>query len=211
MPDTPWFDRIRDARKLSVFAGDTVKRGPWPRVFPIVIREFNKLSSSQKLGVTLGTSNDPPDQAENSWAGADIRFEAAEKFEFKASGQKVQISIEPSVRGHTRTLAWDFGKGAQIRKACILMKPNPQADDFPRRVGDAVLMCFAVHEFIHALGLDGHTPGGGDLFQDVPQLRTGARDKPDDDRLEVNGAKRLPPLILLPSTVGRVQKLWPSP
>jgi hypothetical protein len=72
-------------------------------------------------------------------------------------------------------------------------------------------MCFAVHEFIHALGLVAHTQGGGDLLQDIPDLRTGARNKPDDDRLEVNGGKRLPPLFLLGSTIGRIQALWPNP
>jgi hypothetical protein len=210
-PDTPWFDRVRSTRQLSIFPGSTVTRGVWAGVFPKALTEFNKLSSQLKLGVTLGPSTDAPDEAENSFAGADIRFEAGEKFEFKASGQKIVVSLEPLVRGHTQTLAWDFGKGAQIRKAFILMKPNPLADDFPRRVGDGVLTCFAVHEFIHALGLVEHTQGGGDLLQEIPDLRTGARNKPDDDRLEVNGGKRLPPLFLLGSTIGRIQALWPSP
>ena len=119
--------------------------------------------------------------------------------------------LGPLVRGHTRALAWDFGKGAQIRKACILMKPNPLADDFPWRVGDGALMCWGVHEFIHALGLGEHTQGGGDLLQEFPALWTGARNKPDDDRLEVNGGKRLSPLFLLSSTIGRIHALWPSP
>jgi hypothetical protein len=90
------------------------------------------------------------------------------------------------------------------------MKPNPLADDFPRRVGDGVLMCFAVHEFIHALSLVAHTPGEGDLLQEFPNLRTGARNKPEDDRLGVNGGKTLPPLFLLGSTIGRIQALWPN-
>ena len=206
-PDTPWFDRARNARQLSVFPGKTVAKGVWARVFPIALAEFNNL----KLGVTLHPSTDPPHEGEYDFAGADIRFEAGEKLEFKASGEKRNVSLGPLDKGDTETLAWDFGKGAQIRKAFVLMKPNPLADNAPRRVGDGVLMCFAVHEFIHALGLGEHTPGGGDLLQDVPDLRCGAPNKPDDDRLEVIGGKRLPPLFLLGSTIGRIQALWPSP
>jgi hypothetical protein len=209
-PDTPWFDRVRNARQLSIFPGSTVTRGVWAGVFPKALAEFNKLSSQLKLGVTLGPSTDAPDEAENSFAGADIRFEAGEKFEFKASGQKIVISLEPLVRGHTKTLAGDIGKGAQIRKAFILMKPNPLADDFPRHVGDGVLMCFADHKFIHALGLAEHTQGGRPVTG-YPGSSDRCSKQARRCRLEVDGGKRLPPLFLLGSTIGRIQVLWPSP
>ena len=91
------------------------------------------------------------------------------------------------------------------------MRAKPMADDFPRVIGDPCLIAFAIHESIHAIGLNDHTPGGGDLFEEIPQLRTGARDKPDEDKFEVKGGKRIPPLFLLGATLGRIQKLWPSP
>jgi hypothetical protein len=115
-PDTPWFDRIRSAHRLSVFPGSTVTKGVWAGVFPKALAEFNKLSSQLKLGVTLGPSTDKPDAGENSFAGADIWVEAGEKFDFEASGQKKTLSLEPLVRGHTQTLAWDFGKGHKFEK-----------------------------------------------------------------------------------------------
>jgi hypothetical protein len=210
-PDREWYDRARDARQLTVFAGDTLKRSLWGRLFPRVIADFNTFSNQQKFGVTLTQSQTAPAEAENDFSGADVRFEAGDTFQFKAAGQSLTVAIDPLVQGKTRTLAWDFGKGGQIRKACILMRARPMADDFPRVIGDPCLIAFAIHECIHAIGLNDHTAGGGDLLEQTPQLRTGARDKPDEDKFEVNGGKRIPPLFLLSATLGRIQKLWPSP
>jgi hypothetical protein len=210
-PDREWYDRARDGRQLTVFAGATLKKSLWAGLFPRVIADFNTFSNQQKLGVTLTQSPTAPAEAENDFSGADIRFEAGNTFQFKAAGQDITVAIDPLVQGKTRTLAWDFGKGAQIRKACILMRARPMADDFPRVIGDPCLIAFAIHECIHAIGLNDHTPGGGDLLEEIPQLRTGARDKPNDDTFEVKGGKRIPPLFLLSATLVRIQKLWPPP
>ena len=211
MPDRQWYDRARTAHQLTVFAGDTLKSSLWAGLFPRVIAEFNAFSSQLKFNVTFTQSQTAPAEAENDFSGADIRFEAGDSFQFKAAGQSLTVTIDPLVQGKTRTLAWDFGQGAQIRKACILMRAKPMADDFPRVIGNPCLVAFAIHECIHAIGLNDHTPGGGDLFEEVPQLRTGARDKPDDDKFEVKGGQRIPPLFLLPATLVRIQRLWPSP
>lgn len=210
-PDTPWYDRARTAGQLSVFAGPTLKKLAWARILPKAITEFNTLANQLNFGVTLVASSDAPEEDDNSFGGADIRFEAGDQIQVKMSGQDVNIKLGPLEGGHTETLAWDFGKGAQIRKACILMKPKPMADPFHRLVGDGVLTTTAVHEFVHALGLHEHTLNGGDLMQDIPQFRAGAKDKPNDDKLEVNGGKQLPPNFLLPATITRVQTLWPKP
>ena len=112
-PDTPWFDRVRNTRQLTIFPGSTVTKGVFPRR---ALAEFNKLSTQLKLGVTFGPSTDAPDEVENSFAGADIRFQAGEKFDFKASGQKIAVSLEPLVRGHTQTLAWILVRAPRFEK-----------------------------------------------------------------------------------------------
>jgi len=206
-PDTGWYDRAKNAQKLSVFS--SLSKGLWGPLFPRVITDFNAFSTQLKLGVSLTTATAAPDEAENSFGGADILFVAGDKFEFKASGQKDQVTIGPLEQGHTRTLAWDFGKGAQNRKACILMRANPTTGG--RTIGNPCLIAFAIHEVVHALGLVEHTPNGGDLFEATPQLRAGAKNKPDDDKFEVNGGKTIPPLFLLGTTIARIQKLWPTP
>jgi hypothetical protein len=217
-PDIPWFDGIRDKRRvLTVFAGRSVTGSAvWTRVLARAITEFNNLSRNLTLnvGVTLAGQNDQPEADADHFGGADIWLEAKDQFKFAISGQTPDINLaaDPFVRGHTQKLAWDFGKGARVRKACILMRPDPQSDDFPRRVGDGVLMCWTVHEFIHAIGLSEHTRGAGDLFEANPTLRSGTRNDPETDRLEVRGGTRIPPITpLTGDTIGRVQKLWPKP
>jgi hypothetical protein len=206
--DTPWFGRIRDKKQLSVFADRTVSKGPWARMLPKAIQEFNTLSGSLKLGMTLQATSDKPAPGENDFGGADIWFAAGGKFTFETSGEKTEVSLisTTATEGRCNTLAWDFGHGAQIRKALILVPPTPRAQT--RLAGDPVLLVIAVHEFIHALGLGSHATG--DLFEGVQQLRAGAPNKPGDDRVEV-GTKLLPPLFLSPATIGRINLLWPTP
>ena len=67
MPDREWYDRARDARQLTVFAGDTLKRSLWGRLFPRVIADFNTFSNQQKFGVTLTQSQTAPAEAENDF------------------------------------------------------------------------------------------------------------------------------------------------
>jgi hypothetical protein len=45
-----------------------------------------------------------------------------------------------------------------------------------------------------------------------PTLRSGTRNDPETDRLEVRGGTRIPPITTLTGdTIGRIQKLWPKP
>jgi hypothetical protein len=216
--DFPWFNGTT-RRILTVFQGKSVTSSPiWSRVVPKAVKAFTDLFRTLKLnvGLTLASQTDQPEAEANHYGGADIWVEALEQFEFPVAGQKVNVNLinDPFVRGHTRTLAWDFGKGqevkVQIRKACILMRPSPQSDDFPRRVGNSVLVVWTVHEFIHAIGLSDHTQGAGDLFEANPSLRSGTRDDPESDKLEVRGGARIPPITTLTgNTINRIQKIWP--
>lgn len=219
-PDLPWFDGITTKRRsLTVFQGKSVTSSAvWSLVVPKAVRDFTDLFRNLKLkvGLTLAAQTDQPEAEANHYGGADIWVEALEQFEFPVAGQKVDINLtnEPFVRGHTRKLAWDFGIGQEVkvqaRKACILMKPNPQSDDFPRRVGNSVLVCWTVHEFVHAIGLSAHTHGAGDLYEATPTLRSGKRDDPETDTLEVRGGARIPPITTLTAdTINRIQRIWP--
>jgi len=209
MVDIPWWDSIRQRGQLTVFLGDTVRKQSWTGIIKNSIKEFNTLSSSVTLGVTFALSSDHPEKPENSFGGADVWVEAAEKFDFELSGQTIHAAITPSVKGDTHRVAWDFGRGAMMRKATILMKPQPAVDLHGGRVGDGVLTCFTVHEFIHAVGLDLHTDGGGDVFQQQPDVS--ADRNPANDRMLVSGGKTLPPIFLKGTTINRIKALWASP
>jgi hypothetical protein len=209
MVDIPWWDSIRNRRQLTVFCGKTVAKNSWTGVINKSITDFNTLSGTLKLGVTLATSSSQPAEGTDDFGGADIWVEAEEKFTFKVAGQEVKSEIGILVKGDTHRLAWDFGNGPRMRKATVLMKPLPKVDTHRGRVGDNVLVCFTVHEFIHAIGLDDHTSGGGDVFQEIPDVSSGPN--PADDKMMVFGGQKLPPIILKGTTVNRIQTLWPSP
>lgn len=212
---TPWFDRIRNTGQLSVFVGPNASKGHWARVAPKAITECNRLFSNAKLNITLVPSTTQPATEENDFGGADVEFEAGGgNVKFKVSGQDVTLSLTASqTEGRTRTVAWDFGQGPKIRKAIILVPSTPQAlRDLPtpvsRLAGDPVLLCIAVHEFIHAIGLANadHTPD--DIFNGSPSLLVGDQNKPDDDRVTV-GTTKFPPILLAAATIRKIKQIWP--
>jgi len=97
-------------------------------------------------------------------------------------------------------VAWESG-------AFIVVPATPQINaNPPRAVGDGVMLFIAVHELIHACGLSNGDHNPDDLFSGFPQARAG--NKRQDDKLEVNQQKRLPPLFLTTKTAGVIQALW---
>lgn len=222
-PDTPWFVRKKknesDPTELLVFLGGSVPKSIFAVAIPQAITSFNTLFKELQSPLRLNSSNqaqDKPEPDENHFGGADIWIEVGDHFTFDVSGQKLTLEFktDPFVRGRTQTAAWDFGKGARIRKAVILMKPVINSDDAPRPIGSPALKVLVVHELIHAIGLGKHTPDGGDLFEANPSLIT--HDKKNDlkDTVRVRGGKEVPrakgpELFLLESTTKRIKALWP--
>lgn len=218
----PWYDGITSKRRiLTVFQGKSVTSSPiWSNVVPKAVKDFTDLFNNLKLnvGLALAKPTEQPEAGSFQFGGADIWVEALEQFTFPIAGRNVNLDFatEPFAQGITEKQVWDFGikdqVKIQVRKAVILMRPNPQSDDFPRRVGNGVLGCWTVHEFIHAVGLTAHTHGAGDLYEANPALRSGKRDDPETDKLEVRGGDKVPPIkTLTGDTIKRIQTLWPKP
>jgi hypothetical protein len=221
-PDTPWFVRKTTEPtppELLAFLGDSVPKSIFSIALPQAIVSFNALFKQLNHPLRLKSSTQPqdkPDPAENSYGGADIWIEVADSFTFEVSGQKLSLDFktDPFVRGRTQTAAWDFGKGARIRKAVILMKPVITSDSAPRPVGAPALKVLAVHELIHAIGLSKHTPQAGDLFEANPTIVTHDNKNPNKDAVRVRGGKEVPSatgpeLFLLESTISRIKAIWP--
>jgi hypothetical protein len=218
--DVPWVEAIRTKPnpELLVFFGDSVAKGIFAKALPLAISGFNALFKDLGFKVRLKSTtdvNDKPTPDANNYRGADIWVETGETFTFVVSGRTETITMEPFVRGFTQRLPWDFGKGAELRKAVILMKGNIKSDDAPRTVGDPALKVQAIHEFIHAIGLGAHTAGGGDFYEEMPTLLSPEKANADKDVLRLVGGARVPrqkpdtELFLLESTKKRIVALWP--
>lgn len=204
---TPWEDPIKASKSLSIFAGSSVTGGAWAKVFTDAIAQFNSLSAANSLGVTFTQASSAPDPS--GVGGADVQFEAASgTVSFMSFGQQISVTTDgKSLRGDTKQVKTVFGNTVRIAKAFIVVPATPQVDALPvRGVGDGVKLVIAVHELIHALGLSNADHSPDDLFHGSPQPRAGA--KPEDDKLEVNGPRRLPPLFLASKTIAAIQTNW---
>ena len=184
MTVSPWMDDIKARKVLTVFATDAVKQdNVWFQVFKDSVAEFNRLSSSLKLGVTLSSPADvkPPDPVGEG--GAEVQFDFGDgQLQFTMQGDKITVmedtkegeppkplNFSPTaLHGFTALARVSFVKDApgKIRRAFVFVPPTPMVnavrkvgpgpDDFrdaQRPAGPGIRKFITVHEFIHACGL----------------------------------------------------------
>lgn len=169
---TPWHSSIngRKPKVLTVFPTTAVTNGIWGPAFRKAIQEFNNF----KLNVTLVESSVPPD--ENVLAGADIKFDAvagAQKFTFMGT-EFTTAGKPPSpifIGGNSIAgLTIKRGQGA-VERAYVYVPIHPMSLAPLRPVGESVMVFIAVHEFLHAVGLQDsdHSPeNDADTFMGPP-------------------------------------------
>lgn len=210
--DTPWLKSIKSAHQLSVFPGSSLT-GSWPKVFSDALTEFNKLSSANGLGITLTRASSPPDRF---LTGANVQFEATNgAMSFASFVGPVTVSIGGTGTSGRTVSVGSPSNGGRLGQSFICVPVSPQVfapGAKLREAGDPIKLVIAVHELIHACGLDRHTSlKDPDLFiavlSDVPDA------DPNNDREDIGSGKKVPPLFLSPETVARIQILWllPSP
>jgi hypothetical protein len=198
---TPWISSTQQQGKLSVLVGASMT-GAWAGVFRHALSEFNALARRQGLGVTLVTAGS---------GEADVTVATA-------SGQ-----ISVSYGGAQRSEAFDgrrlhgatllFSRDGAIEKAFVFLPSQPQVNTprGVRPVGANVLKVIAVHELVHACGLENSDHSTDDLFQGNPQVDPGSTAAGDKVRIEDGGRMRwMPPLILSGSTAQKLRQLWTS-
>jgi hypothetical protein len=212
----PWKDQIKALKQLTIFPTAKVTGGPWASVFKNALDEFNKLSRAHNLGVTFKKAETPPDTS--GPGGADVQFDTVNgTATFTALNTTSSLTLDGNaLEGHTQTLAESFSgpqgsSSPRIAKAFIFVPSTPKFGGASSRVvGDPVKLVIAVHELIHACGLqnsDHSTGANADVFFSIPSSRE--RVRPADDRLVVgNPSKELPPIFLNGSTVQLIKATW---
>jgi hypothetical protein len=212
-------ESIRSKCQLSVFPGSSLS-GSWPAVFSSALQEFNKLAGALGLGVTLTRSAAPVNPF---LTGANVQFEAAiNSFTFNDTFWGPQTVSLTGSTAKTRPLPSSIN-GGRLGQALILVPTAPKVLAGPtgkrtlREAGDPIKLVIAVHELIHACGLDNsdHTPlGDPDVFVGTPVDDPDPAD-PGKDREDVgtkNGVPvKLPPVIMSAKTAIKIQALWLLP
>jgi hypothetical protein len=223
----PWLDAIKQTGQLTIGFDASLGNAGWDRVFRNAIVEFNRLSTTHRLGVTFVQAQDPATaNVEARAARGDFDFEyppqiAKKKIPF--DGAAVHGLCKPlltTVRDRARVEQWKLMKAFIYVPAAPLTDKNTKA----RVVGDPVKLVIAVHEMIHACGVvDDKEHSVDDIFS-WPQLRVG--NQASEDRLATLGGTitfpgkpgepprtghstvDMPPLFLKPETATKVRNLW---
>jgi hypothetical protein len=204
--DTPWLQTVKSTHQLSVFAGQSLS-GSWPKVFSDALTEFNKLSNANGLGVTLTRASTPPTR---SLTGANIQFEATNgTLNFESFAGPVSVPIAGTgTSGKTKSIG-SPSNGGRLAQSFICVPLTPQVfapGGVLREAGDPIKLVIAVHELLHACGLDRHTSfKDPDLFIEV--LSDVADADPNKDLEDIGSGKKIPPLFLSAETVARLQFL----
>jgi hypothetical protein len=241
---TFWRNRTFNTHQLTVFPDSSVTGGPWNTIFTEALQQFNLLSSSLNLGITMVDARTttpalgPPDS--NGIDGADVLFQAVNgPINFTLMGEPL---VDPDtnkpfelggdgIHGLTLTPAFNFPRegGVRIVKAIVSVPTTPTGLAGPagkqkrRPVGKGVMRFIAVHELVHATGLDNaaHSPESiPDVFCGppimFPQFVPGAT--ADADRIELKSPNKTPsgfipgvfapPITMSARTAGLVTMLW---
>ena len=200
----PWTNSIKHRGRLSIYTDPSVT-GTWAVVFREALREFNALSHRHRLGVTLTPSGASPTES----GGADVSVETASGTVSRTyRGTEISESLD-GTRMHGSTL--QVSRADAIEKAFIFLPSHPQVNTprGVRAVGTSVMKLIAVHELVHACGLENSEHTTDDLFQASPLVDPGSTPVGDRVRIEAGGRMRwMPPLVLSASTVENIRRLW---
>lgn len=174
---TSWSSSIKDTGKLTVYNGIAV--GKWATVFKAALASFNKNS-----GLTIKmveTKNKDQANIVMQLSGGTSSFEY--------DGTTYPVVFDGTLaHGQTLTFARDGG----IEKAAVFLPITPKENHID------VLRFIAVHELIHACGLENGEHAGDGVFITLPNIRNGKIWASAD-------SKKMPPLFFSQSTISKLQ------
>lgn len=146
--------------------------GQWATIFTLTVQSFNKLSTQHGLKVKLAETKD------KEQANVVMHLSDDDAFKTLVHG-KGRISVQD---------------GAVIKVEVFL--PSQPAQNHKD-----VLLFIALHELVHACGLENSDHANDGVFMTLPNIRNGKIWAADN-------TKKMPPMFLAPSTVSKLNAIW---
>jgi hypothetical protein len=217
----PWPAATRLTKKLTIFPTKAfMDSAVWGSTFQKILDKFNELSKANNMVVTLAKSDQRPDP--NGNGGADVQMDLStpgqtHSFIYKGS-HTGSLLPPPAFNGKCHVVI----QGGEMDRAFIFLPIDPRTDaSGGRPIGTGLKIAIALHEVLHACGLDDTDPGHQTQLNDPDLFRTGADGDfnfpvdavPGDptkpgDRLALGFKKFTPPFFLTARTVGLVRSIW---
>jgi hypothetical protein len=190
----PWVRSVRTAKQLTVFRAASAS-GPWAGVLTTAIARFNDLSTKLRLGVSLNAVTTPPDA--NGLGGANVQFATSHgAYSFQGMGAQGSGNLPANANGGITHLVSLNGECA---KAFVFLPVGSGHHEFMK-------VCMAVHELIHATGLqnsDHSSDGDPDVFcSSLTPSGSGVQ-------CGVFANRTMPPIWMTNRTAQKIQALWP--
>jgi hypothetical protein len=211
---TPWEAAVRSRRpkQLTIFGTPGLKSAWGAGFVKRTVDQFNALSGTNTLGLTLMEGNQAPDP--NGNGGADVQIDVStgnHSFNFQGN-QTGSLLPPPNINGKCHTVS----QVGEIIRAFIFVPIRPTTESGGREIGTGLKVAITLHELLHACGLHETDPGHDTGLNDPDLFRTGAsaefRFPPDGipgDRLNLGFNRFTPPFFLTARTAGLVRGNWP--
>jgi hypothetical protein len=194
-----WKSDVKDTGKLTVY--NEVTGGKWATLFSASLESFNKLNKRHGLGVKLVPTK--------SKADANVVMQtSAGAASFDYGGTTYSIAFDgKALKGKTRLVH----PSGNIEKAYIFLPAEPLVNtpQGQRGLGVNAMRVVAVHELIHACGLEDGDHTDTDIFYGNPVPAIG--DSASGDKimlLSKTGNVQFPPVALSPATINKIKSIW---
>jgi hypothetical protein len=221
----PWRDEVKRTSKLTLALDPSIGQHGWAKPFQDGVAAFNAL----RLGVSYELTNDQVKANVVAQAKTEKFTFGYDDGEFKKEEEEYAFD-GTSVHGHCSMLSGNVRnrttRSFELRmiRAFIFVPAKPSAAPMRRGiVGDPVKMVVAVHEMVHACGLDNDHHTVDDVFC-WPKAKYDP-ENPDNDRVEAYTGRRepiviagqnrtrpvmvsMPPIVLNAPTQEKIRKLW---